>query len=260
MTSCYAKCSFLKVMMKKHFISIILILAASHVDATVITLDPDPGRFVTDGPDPLNSSTRIAMPFSELNGTGLNGQDYRMTFDFTGNSFIRLFSATPDPGFLLLLQTDSAPEFPGFLDSRATGTALDTSLNPLGTPSLLGRAHSDSGDTVGGFSVASLSRPVDIGGVQIDFTLPITGHTITSAELRLTGNDPFFIAAVGPGRLPADIRAVPESGTTLILFVLACGGLVTLKEMIRNRPPRSWCTLNLSLPTPSDSVAGVIAD
>jgi hypothetical protein len=234
--------------MKKRFTPLILILTAFHAEAIVITLDPDPARFVADGPDPLNSSTRIAMPFNEFNGTALNGQDYRITFDFTGDSFIRLFSATPDPGFLLLLQTDSAPEFPGFLDSRATGTALDTSLNPLGTPSLLGQAHSDSGDTVGGFSVASLSRPVDIGGVQMDFTLPITGNTITSAELRLTGNDPFFIAAVGPGRLPDDIRAVPESGTTLILFSLACAGLVTLKEMIRNRPPRSWGTLNLSFP------------
>jgi hypothetical protein len=229
--------------MKKRFIPLILILTAFHADAIVITLDPGSARFVADGPDPLNSSTRIAMPFSDLNVTKLNRQDYRITFDFTGDSFIRLFSATPDPGFLLLLQTDSAPEFPGFLDSRATGTALDTSLNPLGTPSLLGRAHGNNGDTAGGFSVASLSRPVDIGGVQMDFTLPITGHTITSAELRLTGNDPFFIAAVGPGRLPDDIR-VPESGTTLILFSLACAGLVTLKEMMRNRPPRSRGTLN----------------
>ena len=62
----------------------------------------------------------------------------------------------------------------------------------------------------------------------MEFTLPTTGHTITSAELRLTGNSPSFIAAVGPGNLPAN--RVPETGRTLMSLSVACAALLAFRR------------------------------
>src|SRR4026207_1413206 len=128
--------------MKRFFAILILVQAFSIVEvarATTIQVNLGPSPTLT---------TSLAIPFTDLNGTSLSGQNLSLDFVFTGPQFVRLFSVTAtDFELSVKLQTNS-PGNPGFLDG--TGFISDKLGNPLQPPQILGSASSSDGSMLAG--------------------------------------------------------------------------------------------------------------
>jgi hypothetical protein len=176
-------------------------------------------------PGTLSFDTTI--PFQELNGTFLQGQNISLDFVFSGSEFARLFTVTTTYEASITLQTGISDNV-GLL--LGTGVLLDSSNPPIpiGTPQELGSAsRSDGSINAVLFPLLSgdLSRPLDHFGVRFDLTFPtFPDAQVTGGEFRLLvdlGAGPF---GIGPG-LPADIVSIPENGSS-ILFL--SGGLAAL--------------------------------
>jgi len=167
----------------------------------------------------LSSDTKVA--FSDLNGTGLVGQNLSVNFVFTNPEFVRLFSVTSGFSASLTLQTSSS-SFVGFLSG--TGYLTDNLGNALEPPETLGSASSSTGSmTVSLFP--QVSRPIDFYGVHYDLTFPTNPAVVTGGQFRLLSDTGPF--GIGPG-VAKDI--VPDTGNTAILLGL---GLVGISLCIR---------------------------
>ena len=208
--------------MKRLFSILILVQAFSIVEvapATTIQVDL--------GPSPALSAS-LAIPFTDLNGTSLSGQNLSLDFVFTGPQFVRLFSVTADFGLLVKLQTNS-PGLAGFLDG--TGFVSDKLGNPLQPPQSLGSASSSGGSMMAELFPLSPGsgappRPFDIFDVHFNLTLPSnSSFEITGSEFHLLSDadGPF---GVGPG-VPSDI--VPESAGAVYLLGMGLAGLLAAR-------------------------------
>ena len=165
-------------------------------------------------------STSFAVPFTDLNGTALSGQDLSLDLVFSGTQFVRLFSVTTDFQISLKLESNT-PGSPGF--PSGTGFLSDQLGNPLLPAQVLGSASSSDGSML--ILLLPLlpgsgapDRPFDFFDVHFDLTLPSNSpFEITGGEFALdsVSGGPF---GVGPG-VPRDI--VPDPGNTLIFLSLA---------------------------------------
>jgi hypothetical protein len=195
------------------------------------------------GPQGVVQDTQSDFGFSGLNGTPFQGQSLSFDLIFSGDEFIRLFTATafrhgssgPTYGqlsfdFLVLLQTNHA----GFLSfPTATGYIFDQSKNPLITPQSSGGGSASGPDPLrvgfGIFPFISLSPqtlPLDFYGAHFDVNFPVSPNTqVTGGTLRLVNFGGVY--GIGPG-VPADVA--PDAGNSLVLFT---AGLMTIGAVKR---------------------------
>jgi hypothetical protein len=184
------------------------------------------------GPPPVVSDD-VTVPFADLNGTSLSGQNLSLNFTFSGAEFVRLFSATTaDFEVLVKLQTNS-PGLAGFLDG--TGFLIDQLGNPLQPPQALGSASSDDGLMAAGLfplfaGAGAPNRPFDFFEVHLDLTLPSnSSFLVTGGEFELLGSrgGPF---GVGPG-VPNDITT-PDTGSSFLLLCLGSLGPMLVRTRL----------------------------
>src|SRR5256885_16465205 len=117
------------------FVAVALLTLASSEAVRGITIPINLGP-----PGTLATDTTIS--FSDLNGTGLVGQNLSVDFVFTSSEFVRLFTATTDFSVSMTLQTSSS-SFVGFL--HGTGYLIDSLGNALEAPETLASASSSNG-------------------------------------------------------------------------------------------------------------------
>ena len=207
------------------FVAVALLTLASSEAARGVTIPINLGP-----PGTLATDTTIS--FSDLNGTGLVGQNLSVDFVFTSSEFVRLFTVTTDFSVLMTLQSSSS-SLVGFLSG--TGYLTNSLGNPLEAPETLGSASSSTGS----MSVAlipTVGRPIDFYGVHLNLTLPInsTFH-VTEGEFRLLSNTGPF--GIGPG-LPANI--VPDTGSTAILLGLGFFGIILVTHCLDRNVRRHY--------------------
>jgi hypothetical protein len=89
------------------FVAVALLTLAGSEAARGVTIPINLGP-----PGTLATDTTIS--FSDLNGTGLVGQNLSVDFVFTSSEFVRLFTVTTDFSVFMTLQTSSS-SFVGFL-------------------------------------------------------------------------------------------------------------------------------------------------
>ena|SRR5438874_7751989 len=202
-------------------IAAIALLTLGSSQATTISLDL--------GASPKVSS-KVMDSFDVLDGTLLLGQTLSLDFTFSDGEFVRLFTITSKPfTFLLKLQTD-ASGMVDFLDG--TGFLVDQHGNPLQSPQQLGSASGNNGLLAAGLFPllpGNLQRPLDFFGIHFDLTLPLDPFVFITGEKFEFLSDVGRPFGVGPG-VPPDI--VPDSGSTLLLFIIASFGLFTLRRPI----------------------------
>lgn len=206
-------------------IILLLIISVLPLTSRAAVIDP--------GPSAIYTNTQLGpIAFSDLNGTPVNGSTLSLDILFSSDKFVRLFSdTTPRFDINLRLQTD-AGTFPGFV-TNATAYLIAQNGSAIPGFSVVGSAESSGGSTFLGFFPlladsngtpnTSLSFPLDFYGVHFTFTLPNDPSVdIIGAEFRLFQSGRFSQFAVGPN--------VPDTGSTLLLFVLATSGLVAAKN------------------------------
>ena len=188
-----------------------LVAFATKLNATDINLDLGPSN------DHITSATSV--PFSQLNGTPLNGGS--LAFNFTFSEVVRLLADTrPDFSFIVLLDTNAS----GWSNNpSATLYTLDQNGNQNSTSQGgdIGPFSGSNPDIGLGFGVepllfndGSLVTPFSFHGAHAEMVLPLAdGATITGASVLFFGNHYAF----GPH--------VPDSGSTLTLLALALIGL-----------------------------------
>jgi hypothetical protein len=176
------------------------------------------------GPPPVVSHG-VTVPFADLNGTSLSGQNLSLDFLFSGAQFVRLFSVTSDFEVSVKLQTNSVG-LVGFVDG--TGFLSDQFGNPLQPPQVLGSASSSDGSMLAGLfplfaGGGAPSQPFDFFAVHFDLSLPNnSSFEITGSEFELlsVAGGPF---GVGPG-VPNDI--VPDTADSIYLLGIGLVGLL----------------------------------
>jgi hypothetical protein len=178
---------------------------------------------------PSGISTDVLVPFADLNGMSLSGQDLSLDFVFSGAQFVRFFSVTGDFEVSVKLRTNS-PGLAGFLDG--TGFLIDQFGNPLQPAQVLGSASSSDGSMSAGLfplvpGSGAPGRPFDFFSVQVDLTLPSNASfEITGSEFELLSyglGGPF---GVGPG-VPNDI--VPDTADAVYLLGTGLAGLLVAR-------------------------------
>jgi hypothetical protein len=192
------------------FVAVALLTLASSEAARGVTIPINLGP-----PGTLATDTTIS--FSDLNGTGLVGQNLSVDFVFTSSEFVRLFTVTTDFSVFMTLQTSSSSSV-GLLSG--TGYLTDSLGNALEPPETLGSASSSNGSMPVGL-FPTVGRPIDFYGVHLDLTFPTNPATVTEGQFRLLSNTGPF--GIGPG-LPTDI--VPDTGSTAILLGLGFFGII----------------------------------
>lgn len=200
------------------------VLGTTTVRAVSISINPGlPGTLASD----------VTIPFNDLNGTALLGQNLTLDFTFSGSEFVRLFTVTTNYEISVRLQTNGSGDV-GFL--TGTGFLLDQNGNPLQTPQDLGGASSSDASMTAGLLPllpGDLSRPFDHFGVQFDLLFPNNPSVeVTGGEFRLLAYGDSGPFGIGPG-VARDI--VPDSGSTLLLFSLAL--LVLLRNPLSRLQP-----------------------
>ena len=206
------------------FVAVALLTLASSETVRGITIPINLGP-----PGTLATDTTIS--FSDLNGTGLLGQNLSVDFVFTGSEFVRLFTVTTDFSVSMTLQTSSS-SFVGFL--HGTGYLSDSLGNPLEAPETLGSASSSNGSmTVALFP--TVGRPLDFYDVHFGLTFPTNPAVVTGGQFRLLSNTGPF--GIGPG-LPADI--VPDTGSTGILLGLGFFGIILVTHCLDRNVRRHY--------------------
>ena len=206
------------------FVAVALLTLASSEAARGVTIPINLGP-----PGTLATDTTIS--FSDLNGTGLVGQNLSVDFVFTSSEFVRLFTVTTDFSVSMTLQTSSS-SFVGFL--QGTGYLSDSLGNALEAPETLASASSSNGS----MSVALLptvGRPLDFYGVHLDLTFPTNPAVVTEGQFRLLSNTGPF--GIGPG-LPANI--VPDTGSTAILLGLGFFGIILVTHCLDRNVRRHY--------------------
>ena len=202
------------------FVAVALLTWASSEPARGVTIP------INLGP-PGTLATNTTISFSDLNGTGLVGQNLSVDFVFTSSEFVRLFTVTTDFSVFMTLQTSSSSSV-GLLSG--TGYLTDSLGNALEPPETLGSASSSNGS----MSVAlfpTVGRPIDFYDVHFDLTFPTNPAVVTGGQFRLLSNTGPF--GIGPG-LPADI--VPDTGSTAILLGFGFFGIILVTRCLdRNR-------------------------
>jgi hypothetical protein len=197
------------------FVAVALLTLAGSEAARGVTIPINLGP-----PGTLATDTTIS--FSDLNGTGLLGQNLSVDFVFTSSEFVRLFTVTTDFSVSMTLQTSSS-SFVGFLSG--TGYLTGSLGNALEPPETLGSSSSNGSMSVG--LSPTVGRPIDFYGVHLDLTFPTNPALVTGGQFRLLSNTGPF--GIGPG-LPADI--VPDSGTTALLLGLAFVGIILITHCL----------------------------
>ena len=191
--------------------------------ARATTIDLDLGT-------PPHVTSNVTNSFDALNGTALQGQTLSLDFTFSHSEFVRLFTVTSSPFVALLkLQTNSS-SMVDFLSG--TGFLVDQQGNPLQQPQQLGSASGNNGLLAAGLFPllpGDLQRPLDFFGIHFDLTLPLGPFVSITGEKFEFLSEPGRPFGVGPG-VPPDI--VPDSGSTLLLFIIASFGLFTLRRPI----------------------------
>ena len=201
------------------FVAVALLTLASSEAVRGITIPINLGP-----PGTLATDTTIS--FSDLNGTGLVGQNLSVDFVFTGSEFVRLFTVTTDFSVLMTLQTSSSIPLGVFLH----GTGYLTALEPSET---LGSASSSNSLSVG--LSPTVGRPLDFYDVHFDLTFPTNPAVVTAGQFRLLSNTGPF--GIGPG-LPADI--VPDTGSTAILLGLGFFGIILVTHCLDRNVRRHY--------------------
>jgi hypothetical protein len=167
------------------------------------------------------------IPFSDLNGTSLQGQTLSLDLTFTNNEFVRLFTVTTAFAAFVNFQT-SGSGLVGFLEG--TGFLINDQGNALHAPKDLTSASSGNGEMFAGLFPPALNRPVDFFGVHLDLTFPDNSTIdVTGGELQLRSVGDSGPFGIGPG-IPADI--VPDIGSTMILLGIALAGLVAMRSRV----------------------------
>jgi hypothetical protein len=175
-----------------------------------------------------NITSDYEASFTDITGTGLQGQTLSLDFLFLNGKFVRLFNATSNTfDILITLQTSGAGQV-GFLDG--TGYLFDQQGNPLDAPQVLGSASGNNGSMAAGLFPllgGGLQRPLDFFGVHFDLILPNDPSvTITSSDFGLL-SDPGAPFGIGPG-VPRDITT-PDTGSSFLLVCLGSLGLMLVR-------------------------------
>jgi hypothetical protein len=118
------------------FVAVALLTLASSEAARGVTIP------INLGP-PGTLATDRTISFSDLNGTGLVGQNLSLDFVFTSSEFVRLFTVTTDFSVLMTLQTSSSIPLGVFL--HGTGYLTDSLGHALEPSETLGSASSSNG-------------------------------------------------------------------------------------------------------------------
>ena len=208
------------------FVAVALLTLASSEAARGVTI---PINLNLGPPGTLATDTTIS--FSDLNGTGLVGQNLSVDFVFTSSEFVRLFTATTDFLVSMTLQTNSSSSV-GPLSG--TGYLTDSLGNALEAPETLGGASSSNGS----MSVALLptvGRPLDFYDVHFVLTFPTNPAVVTEGQFRLLSNTGPF--GIGPG-LPTNI--VPDTGSTAILLGLGFFGIILVTHCLDRTARRQY--------------------
>ena len=174
-----------------------------------------------------------STPFTGLEGTPLLNQDLALDFIFTGDTFIRLFTATDKVVSVMLTFHTSGSGLVGFV--LGSGALLDEKGHTIPGFGVTGSASSDQGDLHIGFFPffkdesgtidTKVKLPLDFFGVHFDLSLPLAPSVeITGGDFRVVCNElPFSTSTgfgVGPG-IPKDIKHVPDTGSTLMMLGMA---------------------------------------
>lgn len=204
------------------FVAVALLTLASFEAARGVTINLGaPGTLATD----------TTISFSNLNGTGLVGQNLSVDFAFTSSEFVRLFTVATDFSMFMTLQTSSSSSV-GLLSG--TGYLTDILGNALEAPETLGSASSSTGSmTVGLFP--TVGRPLDFYDVHFELTFPTNPAVVTGGQLELLSNTGPF--GIGPG-LPTNI--VPDTGSTAILLGLGFFGIILVTHCLDRTARRQY--------------------
>jgi hypothetical protein len=174
-------------------------------------------------------STNLAIPFADLNGTTLSGQNLSLDFVFSGPQFVRLFSVTSDFEVSVKLQTNSLG-LVGFVDG--TGFLSGQLGNALQPAQVLGSASSSDGSMSAVLfplfpGSGAPGRPFDFFAVHFDLTLPSNASfEITGSEFELLDSGLGGPFGVGPG-IPNDI--VPDRADAIYLLGIGLAGLLVIR-------------------------------
>ena len=208
---------------------------------TTITIDLGPPGRVT--------GEKI-VSFSGLNDLQLSGQTLSLDLVFSGNSFVRLFKST-NSTFLLLPMLDV---FGAGTINNPTGSGylFDKAGKPISSvTSFGGSVTADPGGEefrlgLGGFfplladgtgkPASDVPFPLDIYGAHFDITLPNgPAFDVTGGEFGLFPN------ASQRWHNQFQIGDVPDSGSTLLLALIAVTLLFSLDAAVRRCPRRNVC-------------------
>jgi len=205
------------------FVAVALLTLAGSEAARGVTIPINLGP-----PGTLATDTTIS--FSDLNGTGLVGQNLSVDFVFTSSEFVRLFTVTTDFSVFMTLQTSSS-SFVGFLSG--TGYLKDSLGNALELPETLGASSLNGSMSVG--LLPTVGRPLDFYDVHFELTFPTNPAVVTGGQFRLLSNTGPL--GIGP-RLPADI--VPDTGSTGILLGLGFFGIILVTHCLDRTARRQY--------------------
>jgi hypothetical protein len=180
------------------------------------------------GPSPV-VSTSMTVPFTDLNGTNLSGQNLSLDFVFSSPQFVRLFSVTTDFEVSVILQTNS-PGLAGYLNG--TGFLSDQFGNPLQPPEDIGSASSSDGSMIAILlplvaGAGAPNRPFDFFAVHLDLILPSnSSFEVTGGEFGLSSSGSGGPFGVGPG-VPNNI--VSDVSDAIKLFATALTVLLVVR-------------------------------
>jgi len=135
---------------------------------------------------PGTLATDTTISFSDLNGTGLVGQNLSVDFVFTSSEFVRLFTVTTDFSVFMTLQTNGSNLGKDMVFLSGTGYLTDIHGNSLEPAETLGGSSSSSAMTVGLFP--TVGRPIDFYGVHLDLTFPTNPAVVTGGQFELVSN------------------------------------------------------------------------
>jgi hypothetical protein len=211
------------------FIIFLLALLADRGFATTIQINLGPPAIYTDanlGP----------IPFSDLNGTLVNGSSLSINFSFSGHEFVRLFSNTTPLFEVGVTLNTNAGTSPGFV-TDPSGYLIDQNGNAIPNAGVTGTAQSSNGTTsVGLFPLLldssgtpnpALTFPLDFYGVHFSFNLPNDRSvTVVGANFTLFGRGSGSQFAVEP---------LPDSGSAFLLFSIATGMLLAGRTFVSVR-------------------------
>lgn len=201
------------------------------------------------------------IPFSDLNGTLLQGQTLSVDFVFSAGEFVRLFTDT-NVFFLVgpVLQTDATLSLPPNPASAFVTDIHGNAISPVNHFGSGGETSNNPNELLrfGGGSVfpllepedglrTDIGRPFDFYGLHVDLTAPLkAGAQITGGQFFITGEK----WGIGPHTA---FDSVPDHSSALWLALFSVWIVVVLHRLCGAKTQQGETDLSVCFATGSRS-------